>query len=479
MPERAARQALAVGIVVAKLAERFGLRLSTNPVIRLAHGSDESYHKSAAPDAVVFPETNEEVAAIVALCAEHRVPVIAFGVGTSLEGHVAALEGGICVDLSRMNKILEVRSADMDATVQAGVTRKQLNEHLRDTGLFFSVDPGADATLGGMAATGASGTTTVRYGTMRENVLSLTVVMPSGQIVRTRSRARKSSAGYDLTRLFIGSEGTLGIITEVTVRLFGIPEAELTALCPFQDFAGAVETVILAIQLGIPLARIEFLDAAAAKGLAQYAKLDLPSGAERPSNGLAALPPAPTLFVDFHGSPAGVEEACATFRSVAEEHGLLAFETAKSTEERKRIWDARHGALFAALALAPGCRPVITDVCVPISALAECIAQTRDDIDASGLQAPIVGHVGDGNFHCTFMIDRDSAAEIIIAKGLNQRLVARALAMGGTSTGEHGVGSGKIDFLELEHPTALPVMRAIKQALDPLGIMNPGKILRV
>jgi D-lactate dehydrogenase (cytochrome) len=464
MPERAARQVLAVGIVVAKLAERFGLRLSTNPNIRLAHGRDESYHKSAAPDAVVFPETNEEVAAIVALCAEHRVPVIPFGVGTSLEGHVAALKGGICVDLSRMNKILEVRERDMDATVQAGVTRKQLNEHLRDTGLFFSVDPGADATLGGMAATGASGTTTVRYGTMRENVLSLTVVMPTGEIVRTRSRARKSSAGYDLTRLFIGSEGTLGIITEVTVRLFGIPEAELTALCPFQEFAGAVETVILAIQLGIPVARIEFLDAAAAKGLAQYAKLDLPI--------------APTLFVDFHGSPAGVEEACATFRLVAQEHGLLAFETAKSTEERKRIWDARHGALFAALALAPGRRPVITDVCVPISALAECIAQTRDDIDASGLQAPIVGHAGDGNFHCTFMIDRDSTAEVLIAKGLNQRLVARALAAGGTSTGEHGVGSGKIDFLELEHPTALPVMRAIKQALDPLGIMNPGKVLR-
>jgi D-lactate dehydrogenase (cytochrome) len=450
--------------VVAKLAERFGLRLSTNPVIRLAHGCDESYHKSAAPDAVVFPETNEEVIAIVALCAEHRVPIIPFGAGTSLEGHVAALSGGICVDLSRMNKILDVRGADMDASVQAGVTRRQLNEHLRDTGLFFSVDPGADATLGGMAATGASGTTTVRYGTMRENVLSLTVVMPSGEIVRTRSRARKSSAGYDLTRLMIGSEGTLGIITEVTVRLFGIPEAELTALCPFKEFAGAVETVILAIQLGIPVARIEFLDAAAAKGLAQYAKLDLPV--------------APTLFVDFHGSPAGVEEASATFRGVAQDRGLLAFRTATSTEDRKRIWDARHGALFAALALAPGRRPVITDVCVPISRLAECIAETRDDIDASGLQAPIVGHVGDGNFHCTFMIDRDSAAEVIIAKGLNQRLVGRALSMGGTSTGEHGVGSGKIDFLELEHPTALPVMRAIKQALDPLNIMNPGKILR-
>lgn len=455
---------IATGIVVGKLTERFGTRLTTNPNICLAHGRDESYHPSAAPDAVVFPHSNEDVAAIIDLCAEHRIPVIPFGVGTSLEGHVAALSGGVCVDLSQMNKILEVRRDDMDASVQAGVTRKQLNEHLRDTGLFFSVDPGADATLGGMAATGASGTTTVRYGSMRENVLSLTVVTANGEIVRTRSRARKSSAGYDLTRLFIGSEGTLGIITEVTARLFGIPEAELTVLCPFKEFAGAVETVIAAIQLGIPVARIEFLDAAAAKGLAQYAKLDLPV--------------APTLFVDFHGSPRGVEEAREIFRALAEEHGLLAFEAAKSPEERKRIWDARHGALFAALALAPGRRPVITDVCVPISRLAECIAETREDIDRSGLQAPIVGHVGDGNFHCTFMIDRDNPAEVLVAKGLNDRLVNRALSLGGTSTGEHGVGSGKIGFLEAEHPTSLPVMRAIKQALDPLGIMNPGKILR-
>jgi D-lactate dehydrogenase (cytochrome) len=465
MNEAAPRPSPGVGIVVARLAERFGERLSTNPNIRAAHGRDESYHQPAAPDAVVYPETTEEVAGIVRLCAEYQVPIIPFGVGTSLEGHVAAVKGGVCVDLSRMNRILGVRSADMDATVEAGVTRKQLNEHLRDTGLFFSVDPGADATLGGMAATGASGTTTVRYGTMRENVLSLTVVMPSGEIVRTRSRARKSSAGYDLTRLMIGSEGTLGIITEVTVRLFGIPEAELTALCPFQSFAGAVETVILAIQLAIPVARIEFLDAAAAKGLAQYAKLDIPA--------------APTLFVDFHGSLRGVAEAAENFKAVAEERGLLAFTTATSTDERKKIWDARHGALFAALALAPGRRPVITDVCVPISQLAECIAETRADIDASGLQAPIVGHVGDGNFHCTFMIDRDDPKEVALAKGLNERLVLRALRLGGTSTGEHGVGSGKIGFLEAEHPTSLPVMRAIKVALDPLGIMNPGKIVRM
>lgn len=454
-----------VGLVVASLAERFGERLSTNPNIRLAHGRDESYHAPAAPDAVVFPETTEEVAAIVRLCAEHRVPVIPFGVGTSLEGHVAALKGGICVDLSRMNRILEVRSADMDATVEAGVTRLQLNEHLRDTGLFFSVDPGADATLGGMAATGASGTTTVRYGSMRENVLSLTVVMANGEIVRTRSRARKSSAGYDLTRLMIGSEGTLGIITEVTVRLFGIPEAELTALCPFKDFAGAVDTVILAIQLAIPVARIEFLDAAAAKGLREYAKLDMAA--------------APTLILDFHGTPRGVAEAAENFKAIAEERGLQGFITATSTDERKKIWDARHGALFAALALAPGRRPVITDVCVPISALAECIAETRADIDKSGLQAPIVGHVGDGNFHCLFMIDTADPKEVAVATNLNERLVLRALRLGGTSTGEHGIGSGKIGFLEAEHPTSLPVMRAIKAALDPLGIMNPGKIVRM
>jgi D-lactate dehydrogenase (cytochrome) len=456
---------LALGIVLGLLTKRFGVRLTTNPNIRLAHGSDESYHAPAPPDAVVYAETTEEVAWIVEQCAEHRVPVIPFGVGTSLEGHVAALAGGICVDLSRMCRILEVRADDMDASVEAGVTRLQLNQHLRDTGLFFPVDPGADATLGGMAATGASGTTTVRYGSMRENVLSLTVVMASGEIVRTRSRARKSSAGYDLTHLMIGSEGTLGIITEVTVKLYGIPEAELTAICPFRSLSGAVETVALAIQLGIPVARIEFLDEVAAEGLALYAKLDLPI--------------APTLFVDFHGSPSAVAEAAEAFKAVAVDHGLLAFQGATSTEERAKIWDARHGALYASLALAPGKKPVITDVCVPISRLAECIAQTRADIDRSGFVAPIVGHVGDGNFHCVLMIDRDNPDEVARARALNERLVACALRAGGTSTGEHGVGCGKIEFLEAEHPTALPVMRAIKHALDPLGIMNPGKVVRV
>ena len=455
----------AVETVINQLAAQFGDRLTTNRNVREVHGRDESYHTQAPPDAVVFPQTTEEVVSIVKLCAEHAVPIIPFGIGSSLEGHVAALAGGVCIDLSQMNQILEVRPDDMDVTVEAGVTREQLNTYLRDTGLFFSVDPGANATLGGMAATGASGTTTVRYGTMRDVVLGMTVVMANGDVVRTRNRARKSSAGYDLTHLMIGSEGTLGIITELTVRLYGIPEAELTAVCPFKTLRGAVETVIQTIQLGVPVARIEFLDGQAAKGLAQHANLDLPAG--------------PTLFLDFHGSEAALSEAKEAFQSIASEHGMLDFQAASSPEARKAIWDARHGALFAALALDPGKKPVITDACVPISKLADCIEETRADIDASPFIAPIVGHVGDGNFHTILMADLDDPEQVRLAKDINDRLVKRAVDMGGTCTGEHGVGSGKISFVEYELGTAVPVMRTIKQALDPQNILNPGKIVRL
>lgn len=457
--------AAAIAQVIGRLTEAYGGRVSVNPNIRAAHGRDESYHAEAPPDAVVFPQTTEDVSGIMKLCAAARVPVIPFGVGSSLEGHVAALSGGICIDLSQMNKILTLRPEDMDVDVEAGVTRMQLNAYLRDSGLFFSVDPGADASLGGMAATGASGTTTVRYGTMRENVLSLTAVMADGEIIRTRTRARKSSAGYDLTHLLIGSEGTLGIITELTVRLHGIPEAELTAVCPFETLRGAIDTVTQTVQLGIPVARIEFLDAVAAKGLAAYSKLDLPEG--------------PTLFLDFHGSPAALAEAKARFQDIAADYGLLDFRTATTTEDRNALWAARHGALYAALALAPGKKPVITDTCVPISRLADCIEETRAELDATPFVAPMVGHVGDGNFHIILMADLDNPADVQHAKQLNDRLVKRAIAMGGTCTGEHGVGSGKIDFLEQELSSAVPVMRQIKKALDPHNLLNPGKVIRL
>jgi D-lactate dehydrogenase (cytochrome) len=450
--------------LLAALRQRLGDRLSTSAAVCEQHGKDESYHTPHAPDAVAFVGSTAEVSAVVSLCAEHKTPVIAFGTGTSLEGHVAALKGGVCIDLSQMNQILRVGAEDLDATVEAGVTRKQLNEYLRDTGLFFPIDPGADASLGGMAATRASGTNAVRYGTMRENVLSLTVVLADGRVIRTARRARKSAAGYDLTRLFVGSEGTLGVITEVTVRLYGIPDAISAAVCAFPTIAAAVDTVILTIQSGVPVARIELLDEAQIDAINKYSKLDHRV--------------APTLFFEFHGSAAGVAEQVDIVKALAAEHGGDDFRWATSPEERSKLWQARHDAYYAALALRPGSKGWPTDVCVPISRLAECIAETKRDLAQSPIPSALAGHVGDGNFHLIFMIDPQSREEIAEASRLNDRMVARALEMEGTCTGEHGIGYGKIDFLQAEHGEAISVMRSIKQALDPDDIMNPGKIVR-
>ena len=451
--------------LLAALRQRLGDRLSTSAAICEQHGKDESYHAPHAPDAVAFAQSTEEVAAIVGLCAQYKTPVIAFGTGTSLEGHVAALHGGICIDLSRMNRVVRVNAEDLDATVEAGVTRKQLNEYLRDTGLFFPIDPGADASLGGMAATRASGTNAVRYGTMRENVLALTVVLADGRIIRTARRARKSAAGYDLTRLFVGSEGTLGVITEVTVRLYGIPEAISAAVCAFPTIAAAVDTVIQTIQSGVPVARIELLDEAQIDAINIYSKLDHKV--------------APTLFFEFHGSNAGVAEQVEIVKALAAEQGGDDFRWATSHEERSKLWQARHDAYYAALALRPGSKGWPTDVCVPISRLAECIGETKRDLAQSTIPSALAGHVGDGNFHLIFMIDPQSPEEIAEASRLNDRMVTRALAMEGTCTGEHGIGYGKMDFLLAEHGEAVSVMRSIKQALDPDNILNPGKIIRI
>jgi len=451
--------------LLAALRQRLGDRLSTSAAVCAQHGKDESYHAPHAPDAVAFAHSTEEVAEIVSLCAKHKTPVVAFGTGTSLEGHVAALRGGVCIDLSQMNHVLRVNAEDLDATVEAGVTRKQLNEYLRDTGLFFPIDPGADASLGGMAATRASGTNAVRYGTMRENVLSLIVVLADGRVIRTARRARKSAAGYDLTRLFVGSEGTLGVITEVTVRLYGIPEAISAAVCAFPTIAEAVDTVILTIQSGVPVARIELLDEAQIDAINKYSKLNHPV--------------APTLFFEFHGSEAGVAEQVEMVKAIAADHGGDNFRWATNPEDRSRLWQARHDAYYAALALRPGSKGWPTDVCVPISRLADCIAETKQDLAQSSIPSALAGHVGDGNFHLIFMIDPQRPEEIAEASRLNDRMVARALAMEGTCTGEHGVGYGKIDFLDAEHGEAVEVMRSIKRALDPDDILNPGKIVRV
>ena len=451
--------------LLASLRQLLGDRLSTSAAVCEQHGKDESYHTPHAPDAVAFARSTEEVSDIVRLCAEHKTPVIAFGTGTSLEGHVAALRGGICIDLSQMNRILRVGAEDLDATVEAGVTRKQLNEYLRDTGLFFPIDPGADASLGGMAATRASGTNAVRYGTMRENVLSLTVVLADGRVIRTARRARKSAAGYDLTRLFVGSEGTLGVITEVTVRLYGIPEAISAAVCAFPTIDAAVDTVILTIQSGVPVARIELLDEAQIDAINKYSKLDHRV--------------APTLFFEFHGTEAGVAEQVETVKAIAADHDGDDFRRATTPESRSKLWQARHDAYYAALALRPGSKGWPTDVCVPISRLAECIAETKRDLAQSSIPSALAGHVGDGNFHLIFMIDPQSREEIAEASRLNDRMVHRALQMEGTCTGEHGIGYGKIDFLLDEHGEAISVMRSIKRALDPDDIMNPGKIVRM
>jgi D-lactate dehydrogenase (cytochrome) len=450
---------------IAEIKALLGDRLSTAKAVREQHGRDESYHAPAPPDAVAFARSTEEVSAIVKVCARYKVPVIPYGTGTSLEGHVAALRGGICIDVSQMNQVLEVNTEDLDVRVQPGVTRKQLNEYLRDTGLFFPIDPGADASLGGMAATRASGTNAVRYGTMRENVLSLTVVLTDGRVIRTSKRARKSSAGYDLTRLFVGSEGTLGVITELTIRLYGIPEAMSSATCWFKDIDGAVNTVIQTIQAGIPIARIEIADDVQMDAINRYSKLNMPV--------------APTLWLEFHGTERGVQEQAEMVQAIAAEHGGADFAWTTNPEDRKKLWQARHDAAYANKALRPKGQVWATDVCVPISRLAECIAETKKDIDASFLPAPIVGHVGDGNFHLTLVLDPDDPKDAEEAERLNSRLVARALALDGTCTGEHGVGYGKVDFLVAEHGEAVSVMRMIKRALDPDNIMNPGKIVRV
>ncbi len=448
------------------LSALLGDRVTTALAVREHHGSGEDYFKPVPPDAVCFAHTTEEVSAIVKICAAHKVPIIAFGTGTSLEGHVTAPYGGVCIDLSQMAAVLEVNPEDLDCRVQAGVRRKQINEYLRDTGLFFPIDPGADASLGGMAATRASGTNAVRYGTMRENVLGLTVVLADGRIIRTGGRARKSAAGYDLTRMFVGSEGTLGIITEVQLRLYGIPEVMASAVCQYETLEDAVNTVIETIQMGVPVARIELLN-------------DVQMGASIAFSKLEGYEAKTTLFYEFHGSEASVAEQADTVKEISDDHGGSAFQWTARTEERNKLWQARHDAYYAALALEPGKRAMASDVCVPISRLADSITGAAADVEAAGFRAPILGHVGDGNFHLVFLIDPDDEEEVARAHGANEKIVQRALANGGTCTGEHGIGAGKLEFLIAEHGEAVSVMRQIKQALDPDNIMNPGKVLRV
>lgn len=449
--------------LLADLRALVGDRCTTNPTQLEHHSHGESWHPSGEPDAVVFPLTTAEVSAVVAAAARHRSPVVPFGIGSALEGHVNAIHGGVSIDMSRMNRVVRVSVDDLDATVEAGVTHRQLNKALANTGVTFWVDPGADATLGGMAATRASGTTAVRYGTMREAVLGLTVVLADGRVIRTGGRARKSSSGYDLTRLFVGSEGTLGVITEVTVRLHGLPEAVLAAVCGFATMEGAVKTVMTTIQLGIPVARIELLDEVQIEAVNRYSHL--------------AYPAVPTLFFEFHGTSAeNLAEHVRSVEDLASENGGAGFQWATTTEDRARLWHARHNAFYAAVALRPGGKAWTTDVCVPISRLAECILATREDVQRSTLIAPLVGHAGDGNFHLIFVINPDNASELAQVKEINGRLVRRALAMGGTCSGEHGVGMGKMEYLAEEHGEAIEVMKAIKRALDPDNRMNPGKI---
>jgi len=453
-----------VARLVAQIRGDYGERAVTTQAVREHHSHGEGLADAALPDVVVFPRTNDEVAAIVRLCHLSRVPVIAFGVGTSLEGHVAALYGGVCIDLSQMNRVLEVNADDLDCRVQAGVTREQLNAELKGTGPFFPIDPGANATIGGMASTRASGTNAVRYGTMRENVMGLTIVTSDGRVITTGGRARKSSAGYDLTRLFVGAEGTLGVITEIQLRLYGVPEAIAAAVCQYPDLAGAVNAVIAAMQTGIPVARIELLDDLQMDACIRYSKLE----------GYQTLP---TLFFEFHGSEAGVREQSATMRAISDEFGGSEFQWATLPEDRTRLWKARHAAYYATLALKPGLTAIATDACVPISRLAECILATKADIEKSGLTVTIVGHVGDGNFHLVVLYQPGDAGQRERADALARAVSMRAIAMGGTCTGEHGIGYGKLEFMAAEHGDALDVMRALKAALDPLGIMNPGKVL--
>ncbi|WP_319775597.1 FAD-linked oxidase C-terminal domain-containing protein [Breoghania sp.] len=448
---------------VSKLRDLFGERCAVSRAVREQHGHTTSLLGNQMPDAVVFAQSTEEVSQVVRICAAHGTPIVPFGTGTSLEGHINAPAGGVCIDMSGMNEVLKVHAEDLDCVVQPGITRGKLNEYLRDTGLFFPIDPGADASIGGMVATRASGTNAVRYGTMKDNVLALEVVMPDGTIVRTGSRAKKSSAGYDLTRLLVGSEGTLGIITEITLRLQGIPEAISGGICPFPSVEAACNAVIMTIQSGIPVARIELLDTLQVKACNLHSKLTLAE--------------VPTLFLEFHGTKAGVAEQSELFGEIAAEFEGGPFEWTDKAEERTKLWHARHEAYWACLELRPGCKSVTTDVCVPISRLAECVEATREDIEATGLIAPIVGHVGDGNFHVSILVAPESEAEVEAAHAFIGRLNLRAIEMEGTCTGEHGVGQGKMKYLEREHGDALDVMRAVKKGIDPLNIMNPGKII--
>jgi D-lactate dehydrogenase (cytochrome) len=464
--QRTAQERKAADSVIAALAARYGNRLVTSPAVREQHGNTTTWIDNQPPDAVVFPQATEEVQEIVRLCAAERVPVVAFGAGTSLEGQVNAPHGGICLDFRDMNRVLAVHAEDLDCVIEPGITRKQLNEHLRDQGVFFPIDPGADASLGGMAATRCSGTNAVRYGTMKDNVVALKAVLADGEVMSTARRAKKSAAGYDLTRLLVGSEGTLGIITELTLRLSGIPEAISSGICPFPSVEAACNATILTIQSGIPVARIELLDALQVKACNAYSKLTLPE--------------TPMLFLEFHGSAASVAEQSERFGEIARELGGGPFDWATRAEDRTRLWQARHDAYWAVRGLRPGGTALATDVCVPISRLAECVIETQRDVEATRLLAPVLGHVGDGNFHLSLMVDLADDDEMSRAEAFLERLVDRALAMDGTCTGEHGVGQGKMKYLPAEHgEPALAAMRAIKRALDPLDILNPGKIFQL
>ncbi|MGR3479889.1 FAD-binding oxidoreductase [Salipiger marinus] len=445
------------------LAHFLGERLTRSKSELELHGRSESHFPLTLPDAVAYPDTVEEVAQIMRVCAAHDCPVVGWGAGSSLEGHGLAVRGGVVVDFTRMNRVLQIRPADMDVTLQPGVTREALNQELRATGLMFPVDPGANATLGGMAMTRASGTTAVRYGTMRDNVLGLQVVLADGRVIRTGTRARKSSAGYDLTGLLVGSEGTLGLVTELTLRLHGIPEATSAGICAFPDMQAAVTAVMDTIQMGIPMARIEFVDAATARAFSSYAGVEMAE--------------APHLLVEFHGSPDSVAQDAARFAEIVEDHGGSPFRWSAREEERRALWAMRHNGYYAILASRPGARALVTDICVPISELARAVEETQADIAASPIPGPILGHVGDGNFHAILLIDPDSPADLETAKALSHRMAERALALGGTSTGEHGVGLGKLAYMRAEHGEGWDVMGEIKRALDPKGLLNPGKLV--
>jgi D-lactate dehydrogenase (cytochrome) len=462
-PTEARRNPKAVEAAISALAATFGNRLVTSLAVRQQHANVLTWIENQPPDAVVFPQSADDVRDAVRICVQHRVPVIPYGTGTSLEGHINAPHGGVCIDFRDMNRVLAVHAEDLDCVVEPGVTRKQLNEHLRDQGLFFAIDPGADASIGGMASTRASGTNAVRYGTMKDNVLALKVVLANGETITTGRRAKKSAAGYDLTRLFVGAEGTLGVVTEVTVKLHGIPEQIAGGVCPFPSVEAACQATIATIQSGIPVARIELLDELQVKAANAYSKLGLPE--------------TPMLFLEFHGTEAGVKEQSERFGEISADLGGGPFRWTANAEERTKLWQARHDAYWACIGLRPGAKAFATDVCVPLSRLAECVTETQRDIADNRLIAPIVGHVGDGNFHVSVLLDMDDPAEVAAAKGFNERLVTRALAMEGTCTGEHGVGQGKMKYLAAEHGPALEVMRTLKHALDPQDLMNPGKIV--